>query len=58
MYYRDPDNNQVELVIDNFDDVRDGRASMQSPDFAKTPIGLPPVRTRVVCYAPSGQGQC
>jgi catechol-2,3-dioxygenase len=34
MYYRDPDNNQVELLIDNFDDVRDGKAYMQSPAFA------------------------
>ena len=41
MYYHDPDNNQVELLIDNFDDVRDGKAYMQSPAFAKNPIGLP-----------------
>jgi hypothetical protein len=26
MYYRDPDNNQVELLIDNFADVRNGKA--------------------------------
>jgi len=41
MYYRDPDNNQVELLIDNFDDVRDGKAYMQSPAFAENPIGVP-----------------
>ena len=41
MYYRDPDNNQVELLIDNFDDVRDGKAYLQSPAFAKNPIGVP-----------------
>ena len=41
MYYRDPDNNQVELLIDNFEDVRDGKAYMQSPAFAKNPIGVP-----------------
>ena len=40
MYYRDPDNNQVEL-IDNFDDVRDGKAYMRSPALAKNPIGVP-----------------
>jgi hypothetical protein len=40
MYYRDPDNNQVELLIDNFDDVREGKAYMQSPAFAKNPIGV------------------
>ena len=41
MYYRDPDNNQVELLIDNFDDIRDGKAYMRSPAFAKNPIGVP-----------------
>ena len=41
IYYRDPDNNQVELLIDNFDDVREGKAYMQSPAFAKNPIGVP-----------------
>ncbi len=40
MYYRDPDNNQVELLIDNFDDVREGKAYMRSPAFAKNPIGV------------------
>jgi len=40
MYYRDPDNNQVELLIDNFADVKDGKAYMQSPAFAKNPIGV------------------
>ena len=38
MYYRDPDNNQVELLIDNFDDVRDGKAYMQTEVFAKNAI--------------------
>ena len=41
MYYRDPDNNQVELLIDNFDDIRDGKAYMRSPPLAKNPIGVP-----------------
>ena len=39
MYYRDPDNNQVELLI--FDDIRDGKAYMRSPPLAKNPIGVP-----------------
>ena len=41
MYYRNPDNNQVELLIDYFDDVREGKAYIQSPAFAKNPIGVP-----------------
>jgi catechol 2,3-dioxygenase-like lactoylglutathione lyase family enzyme len=40
MYYRDPDNNQVELLIDNLADVRDGKSYMQSPAFAENPIGV------------------
>ena len=40
MYYRDPDNNGVELLIDNFADVRDGKAYMRSDAFAKNPIGI------------------
>jgi catechol-2,3-dioxygenase len=40
MYYRDPDNNQVELLIDNFADVHDGKAYMRSAAFAKNPIGV------------------
>lgn len=40
MYYHDPDNNQVELLIDNFEDVRDGKAYMRSAAFAKNPIGV------------------
>jgi catechol 2,3-dioxygenase-like lactoylglutathione lyase family enzyme len=39
MYYRDPDNNQVELLIDNFAIARDGQAFMKSPSFVENPIG-------------------
>ena len=40
MYYRDPDKNQVELQIDNFDTVEEGRRYMESPAFRKNPIGV------------------
>jgi catechol-2,3-dioxygenase len=40
MYFRDPDNNQVELLIDNFDTARDGQAFMKSQAFAKNPVGI------------------
>jgi catechol-2,3-dioxygenase len=40
MYYRDPDNNQVELLIDNFAVARDGQAFMKSQAFAKNPVGV------------------
>jgi catechol-2,3-dioxygenase len=41
MYYFDPDRNQIELQIDNFDTVDEGRAYMESPAFGKNPIGVP-----------------
>ena len=40
MYFRDPDNNQVELLIDNFASAREGMAFMKSDAFAKNPIGV------------------
>jgi catechol-2,3-dioxygenase len=40
MYYRDPDNNQVELQIDNFATAAEGQAYMESPAFRKNPVGI------------------
>ncbi|HZB93153.1 MAG TPA: VOC family protein [Stellaceae bacterium] len=40
MYYRDPDRNQVELQIDNFPTVEEGRAYMETPAFHKNPVGV------------------
>lgn len=40
MYYFDPDRNQIELQIDNFETVDEGRAFMQSPAFQENPIGV------------------
>ena len=39
MYYGDPDGNQVELKIDNFDSVEAQHAWMRTPEFADNPIG-------------------
>jgi len=41
MYYYDPDHNQVELLFDNFHNVRDGREWMKnrSPND-KNPVGI------------------
>jgi catechol-2,3-dioxygenase len=41
MYYADPDGNQIELQIDNFDSAAAGTAFMQSESFARNPIGVP-----------------
>ena len=40
MYYADPDGNQVELQIDNYDTVEEAGLFFYSPAFAKNPIGV------------------
>jgi len=40
MYYRDPDGNQVELQIDNFESVEALDAWFRSGAFAQNPIGV------------------
>lgn len=40
MYYQDPDGNQIELQVDNFDTIEEATAFFYSPDFAENPIGV------------------
>ncbi len=40
MYYRDPDNNRVELQIDNFATSEELQGYFQSPAFAANPVGV------------------
>ncbi|KAG8161808.1 hypothetical protein KVR01_008795 [Diaporthe batatas] len=40
IYYQDPDGNQIETQVDNFDTVEDANAFMNSPEFAENPIGV------------------
>ncbi len=40
MYYADPDGNQIELQVDNYDTVEEAGAFFYSPAFAKNPIGV------------------
>ena len=40
MYYRDPDGNQLETQVDNFDTAADAMAFMTGPEFAKNPLGV------------------
>jgi len=40
MYYRDPDNNRVELQIDNFATPKELDAYFQSPAFRDNPVGV------------------
>jgi len=39
-YYRDPDGNQVELLVDNFPTVEKLDAFFRGGAFAKNPIGV------------------
>ncbi|MES2413437.1 MAG: VOC family protein [Pseudomonadota bacterium] len=40
MYYADPDGNQVELQVDNYDTVEEAGEFFYSPAFATNPIGV------------------
>jgi catechol-2,3-dioxygenase len=40
MYYADPDGNQVELQVDNYDTVEEAGKFFYSPAFAMNPIGV------------------
>jgi len=40
MYYADPDGNQLELQVDNFDSVEEADAFMQGGEFRENPIGV------------------
>lgn len=40
MYYQDPDGNQIELQVDNYDQIEDATAFFYSPAFAENPIGV------------------
>ncbi|KAL2072006.1 hypothetical protein VTL71DRAFT_11349 [Oculimacula yallundae] len=40
IYYTDPDGNQIETQVDNFDNLEDANAFMASSEFAKNPIGV------------------
>ena len=40
MYYRDPDNNRVELQIDNFASAEECQAYFRSKAFADNPVGV------------------
>ena len=40
MYYRDPENNQIELQIDNYEKVEDLNAWMNGEVFSKNPLGV------------------
>jgi len=40
MYYADPDGNQIELQIDNFETAQEGTDFMMSESFERNPVGL------------------
>ena len=40
MYYKDPDGNQIELQVDNFDTADEATMYMAGPKFEENPIGI------------------
>lgn len=41
LYYTDPDGNNIELQVDNFETIEEGTAYMESEAFEKNPVGIP-----------------
>ena len=39
IYYRDPDGNELETQVDNFDTIEATNKFMSGPEFAENPIG-------------------
>ncbi len=39
MYYRDPDGNQLETQVDNYEEPDDATAFMSGPHFTENPLG-------------------
>jgi len=40
MYYEDPDGNEVEMQVDNFDSKEDGMRFIEGVSFAENPVGV------------------
>ncbi|KAJ4986251.1 glyoxalase/Bleomycin resistance protein/Dioxygenase [Stagonosporopsis vannaccii] len=40
IYYKDPDGNQIETQVDNFENAEDATNFMKSKEFAENPIGV------------------
>lgn len=40
LYFQDPDGNQIELQVDNFDTIEEATAFFYSPEFAENSIGV------------------
>ena len=39
MYYKDPDGNEIEVQVENFDDVNDVKKFLESDNFRMNPFG-------------------
>jgi hypothetical protein len=40
MYYADPDGNNIELQIDNFDTLEEAQEFLESDAFTENPVGI------------------
>lgn len=57
MYYADPDGNEVETQVDNFDTHEEGMAFIQGEEFAENPIGVDFDPERFVTRVRSGEDE-
>lgn len=58
IYYADPDGNQIETQVDNFDNLEDANAFMASSEFAENPIGVDFDPEDLVKRLQSGEDVC
>ncbi len=54
MYYRDPESNQIELQIDNYEKVEDLNAWMRGTAFSENPLGVEFDPERLIARFESG----
>lgn len=57
MYYFDPDGNEFELQVDNFDTPQEAREFMASEEYANNPIGVDIVMDELIARVKSGEDE-
>lgn len=57
IYYADPDGNEVETQVDNFDTADEATAFMNSPEFVENPMGVDFVPEELIKRLEKGEPQ-
>ncbi|KAF7557126.1 hypothetical protein G7Z17_g934 [Cylindrodendrum hubeiense] len=57
IYYQDPDGNQLETQVDNFDTVEEASEFMTSPEYAENPLGADFDPTEMIAKLRNGEDE-